>query len=138
MAAPTLGETIAAKRKAKSLTQFELAEKMNVSDKAVSKWERNLSCPDIDSFARLADILSVSADELLHLRKTTTTSKLNAFGKYTRFGLIVTALVCGTVVAVLSLLNNAFDQRTTNILLAIGLAAISIVLLDLADNTDNY
>ena len=36
-------------RKEKSMTQSELAERMNVTDKAVSKWERNISCPDINS-----------------------------------------------------------------------------------------
>ena len=136
MTTPTLGATIAAKRKEKSLTQYELAEKMNVSDKAVSKWERNISCPDIDSFARLTDILGLSADELLHLRKTTS-SKLNTIGAYTRFGLVVAALVCGVVVAVLAILNNSFDLRQLVILLGVGLAALSIVTLDIIDDKDN-
>lgn len=47
------------------MTQLELANKMGVTDKAVSKWERNLSCPDIHSFPRLAEILHVSVEELM-------------------------------------------------------------------------
>ena len=47
------------------MTQSELAEKMNVTDKAVSKWERDLSCPDINTISKLADVLDVSVEELL-------------------------------------------------------------------------
>ena len=60
-----IGETIASLRKEKGMTQSELAEKMNVTDKAVSKWERNLSCPDINTISKLANILGVSVEELL-------------------------------------------------------------------------
>ena len=44
----SIGETISSLRKNKGMTQNDLALKMNVTDKAVSKWERNLSCPDIN------------------------------------------------------------------------------------------
>ncbi|MBR0179714.1 MAG: helix-turn-helix domain-containing protein, partial [Firmicutes bacterium] len=43
----TMGQLIATKRKELGLTQQELADKMGVTDKAVSKWERDLSCPDV-------------------------------------------------------------------------------------------
>ena len=62
----TFGNMVAALRKAKGWTQLELAEKMGITDKAVSKWERDLSYPDISSLPRLAEILGVSeggADE---------------------------------------------------------------------------
>ena len=62
----SIGETIASLRKNKGMTQNELAEKMNVTDKAVSKWERNLSCPDVNTISKLADILGVSVEELLN------------------------------------------------------------------------
>ena len=48
-----------------NLTQKQLAEKLNVSDKAVSKWERGLSCPDISLLKSLAGELSITVDELL-------------------------------------------------------------------------
>ena len=73
----TLGTMIAELRKAKGLTQLELAEKMNVTDKAVSKWERDLSCPDISSIPRLAEILGVSVDELMQSRTTGPDKKEN-------------------------------------------------------------
>ena len=50
----TLGTTIASLRKELGMTQLELAEKMNVTDKAVSKWERDLSIPDVTTLPRLA------------------------------------------------------------------------------------
>ena len=61
----TLGERIAEKRKAKGLKQEELAEKLGVSAQAVSKWENDLSCPDIMTLPTLSEILGCSVDELL-------------------------------------------------------------------------
>ena len=49
----TLGMLISETRKQKGMTQLELAEKMGVTDKAVSKWERDLSCPDVSSLPLL-------------------------------------------------------------------------------------
>lgn len=51
------------------MTQSDLAKKMNVTDKAISKWERNLSCPDINSIPQLAESLDVSVEELLNIQK---------------------------------------------------------------------
>ena len=42
-----IGKFIQEKRKEKGLTQKELAQKLNITDKAVSKWERGLGCPDV-------------------------------------------------------------------------------------------
>ena len=61
----TLGTMIADLRKSHGMTQLELAAKLGVTDKAVSKWERDLSCPDINSLPKLAEALGVSVDELL-------------------------------------------------------------------------
>ena len=65
----TLGIMIAELRKQHGMTQLELAEKMGVTDKAVSKWERDLSCPDINSIPNLAEILGVSVEELMQIKK---------------------------------------------------------------------
>ena len=61
----TLGMMISSLRKAKGMTQLELAEKMGVTDKAVSKWERDLSYPDINTIPKLADLFDASVDELM-------------------------------------------------------------------------
>ena len=64
----TLGMMISSLRKEKGMTQLELAEKMSVTDKAVSKWERDLSFPDINSIPKLAEIFEVSVDDLMHTK----------------------------------------------------------------------
>jgi len=61
----TLGTYIRSLRTQNHMTQGQLAEKLNVTDKAVSKWERDLSYPDIALFPKLADILGVHVNDLL-------------------------------------------------------------------------
>lgn len=61
----TFGQRLARLRKAKGLTQEDIANKINISPQAVSKWENDISTPDIYVLAELADILGVSVDELL-------------------------------------------------------------------------
>lgn len=61
----TMGSRISKFRKARGLTQEELAVTMGVSSQAVSKWENDLSCPDIGSLPRLAKTLGITTDELL-------------------------------------------------------------------------
>lgn len=61
----TLGERIAEKRRAKGLKQEELAEALGVSAQAVSKWENDISCPDIMTLPHLAEMLGCTVDELL-------------------------------------------------------------------------
>lgn len=59
------GSFLSARRKENNFTQKELAEKLFISDKAVSKWERGLSLPDISLLIPLADILGITVTELL-------------------------------------------------------------------------
>jgi transcriptional regulator with XRE-family HTH domain len=61
----TLGKKISDYRKALGLTQDQLAEKMNVSPQAVSKWENDISCPDISLLPKLAALFGITVDELL-------------------------------------------------------------------------
>lgn len=61
----TIGGFIAALRKANGMTQKDLADKLNVSDKAVSRWERDECAPDLSLIPVIADIFGVTADELL-------------------------------------------------------------------------
>lgn len=63
------GKFIKELRKEKNLTQKELAEKINITDKAISKWERGLSFPDITLLNLLAKIFGVSVTELLNGEK---------------------------------------------------------------------
>ena len=61
----TFGKRIAALRREKNLKQDDLAQMLEVSPQAVSKWENDQTCPDISLLPKLAKILGVSVDELL-------------------------------------------------------------------------
>ncbi|MBR2223797.1 MAG: helix-turn-helix transcriptional regulator [Christensenellaceae bacterium] len=60
-----IGKYIAGKRKELALTQKQLAEKLGMSDKSVSKWERGVCLPDVSVYAELCDILGISINEFL-------------------------------------------------------------------------
>lgn len=60
-----IGANIAVQRKRAGLTQAGLAEKLNYSDKAVSKWERGESIPDVLTLMQLADVFEISVNDLL-------------------------------------------------------------------------
>ena len=125
----TLGMMISTLRKEKGMTQLELAEQMGVTDKAVSKWERDLSFPDINSIPKLAEIFEVSVDELMQVK---TETKEN-IGKNKVTEIVDTALkgisiAMGIAVAVLSILGE-LETKSAFIMLGIGLASVSISLL---------
>lgn len=61
----TLGSRIAELRRKKNMTQEELAAELGVTAQAVSKWENDLSCPDITMLPQLARLFGVTIDELL-------------------------------------------------------------------------
>ena len=69
MDAKKLGQFIAEIRKEKEMTQAELASKLYVTDKAISKWERGLGLPDINSIEPLADALGVSVAEVMQAER---------------------------------------------------------------------
>ena len=60
-----LARNLTAYRKANNLTQLELAEKLNYSDKAVSKWERAESVPDIGVLKQIATLYNITIDDLV-------------------------------------------------------------------------
>ena len=123
----SIGETISSLRKKKELTQNELAEKMNVTDKAVSKWERDLSCPDVNTISRLAEVLDVSVEELLNAKEQ---RKSNSIMKdLVNLIFKAVAIAMGIAVVVLNILNE-IDIKSSIIMLGIGLACVGNYLLD--------
>jgi len=123
----TMGEMIAELRKAKGMTQRDLAEKLNVSDKAVSKWERNVACPDIQNIPKLAEILGVSVDELVNAQPKEQGGHKGA-GYLVNTILRAVPLAMGVAVVVASILNG-IDTKSALIMLGIGMACLSVYLL---------
>ncbi len=122
----TFGAMLAALRKEKGMTQLELAEQMGVTDKAVSKWERDLSFPDVTSLPRLAEILEVSVDELMQGKAGKTSFTLGEkVGDIVDLALKGVAVAMGVAVAVLSILNQIGTGAALG-MLGIGLACLAI------------
>ena len=118
----TLGQKIAELRKAKNMTQLELANQLNITDKAVSKWERDISCPDVSTFPKLAEILGVSVDELLQAHS----SEAKGTEKEDIVDLVLKAvpLALSIGVLVLTFMKQLSCEEAVP-LLALGLLALS-------------
>lgn len=67
----TLGTKISEYRKLKGMTQEDLAQQLSVSSQAVSKWENDLSTPDLSLLIQLSDLFHVSLDNLIREKETT-------------------------------------------------------------------
>lgn len=123
----TMGMVIASLRKAQGMTQAELAAKMQVTDKAVSKWERDLSCPDIQSLPRLAEILEVSVEELMQ-GETRPASLVKRINEIVDLVLKALVIAMGIALVVCSVLNT-LEPRSGFQLAGLGLASAGILLL---------
>lgn len=132
MSNKTIGEIISSLRKEKGMTQNDLAEKMNVTDKAVSKWERNLSCPDVNTIPKLAEILGISVEELLNAQKKEVSNN-NKTNEILNIALIGIGIAMGICVVVTSILKQ-IDTNSAFTMLGIGLSSLGIYLLKNKDN----
>ncbi len=130
----TFGNMIAALRKENGMTQLELAEKMGVTDKAVSKWERDLSLPDVSSFPKLAEIFDVSVDELMQVKLG---AKENAgqagIAGIVQIALKGVALAMGVAVVALSAMEQIETDAAIG-MLGIGLACLAVTQLSKKEN----
>lgn len=125
----TFGKKVSFLRKERGMTQLELAEKMGVTDKAVSKWERDLSYPDIHSICKLAEIFEKSVDDLMHVQTTEKENK-NEKKINTMLDILLKSvgIAMGIAVTVLSLLGE-LKSDTAFPMLGMGLACVSISVL---------
>ena len=123
MSIKSMGEIISENRKEKGMTQSELANKMNVTDKAVSKWERNISCPDINSINKLANILGISVEELISSK----IGKANTYNNIFDIILLGVALAMGISVLV-TLILNEIEVKDAILMISLGIIALSIYL----------
>lgn len=121
----SFGKMIAALRRENGMTQLDLAEKMGVTDKAVSKWERDLSYPDVNSIPKLAEIFGITVDELMQVKSDAkTNSKDKKFSEIISIVLKGVALAMGIAVVVLSFLNT-IDTESAVSMLGIGLVCLA-------------
>ena len=127
MSNKTTGEIISSIRREKGLTQKDLAEKLNVTDKAVSKWERDIALPDINTLPKLAEILNITIEELIAAKpqKTNDHKKVDFF-----IDLILKSipLAMGVAVIITSILKELSIQSGFT-MLGIGLFCIGLYLL---------
>ena len=120
----TFGQRFQRLRKAKKLTQEEIATKVNLTPQSISKWETDLSAPDIMLLPKLAKILDVSLEELLTGEKKVETKVLNEFD-YTK--------------AILKILVNSADgdEVIINLPIALGETIIkAIIKSNVGDKND--
>ncbi len=121
----SLGSILAELRKQNNMTQADLAEKMCVTDKAVSKWERDISCPNIETIQKLADFFNIPVNELLSAKSSSENIKKNNI-----ITLIFNAVALAMGISVLVLMiMDSIDIKNAVIMLAAGLGALSINLL---------
>ena len=99
-----VAHNIAELRKASNMTQLELAEKLNYSDKAVSKWEHGDSIPDVTVLLEIADLFGVTLDFLVRTAHTPDEVKKRFVKprKYSRRVIMLLSILCVWFLAVLS------------------------------------
>lgn len=123
----SMGEVISTLRKEKGMTQKELADMLNITDKAVSKWERDIACPDTMTIPKLAENLGISVEELMNAKSVPTTGHKGA-GYLLSIILKAVPLAMGVAVVVTSLLGE-LDMQSGFVMLGIGLVCVGIYLL---------
>ena len=127
MANTSMGEIISTLRKEKGMTQKDIADQLGITDKAVSKWERDIAFPDTATIPKLAEILGVSVEELMQAKSVPTTGHKGA-GYLISIILKAVPLAMGVAVIVTSLLGE-LDMKSGFTMLGLGLACIGAYLL---------
>ena len=123
----SMGQIISTLRREKGMTQKEIADRLNITDKAVSKWERDLAYPDTQTIPKLAEILGISVEELLNAKSAPTAGhKGAAYLMETILKAIPMAM--GIAVTVLSVLGE-LDSQSGFAMLGIGRACVGIHLM---------
>ncbi len=117
-----MGKFIAEMRKKHSLTQSQLGEMLGISGKAISKWERGISAPDISLLNDLSKILEVSVSEILNGEKDASEDKNNNIN-----------------IKVIDTYNKIFKKKYTKVIfILISLLLSSIILFSVAYLITNY
>lgn len=129
----SFGEMVRTLRAEKGMTQLDLARKMGVTDKAVSKWERDLSIPDVASLPKLAEELGTSVDELLQAKTAAQEAATESDATRKKAALVelvlkAVALAMGVGVVALTIMDEV-EPRNALGLLGVGVACLALVQL---------
>lgn len=119
----SIGSLISSRRKEKNMTQNDLALKLNVTDKAVSKWERDICFPDVALLPEIAEILDLNLEDLIRGRKRTSPNL---------FDLVLTAVsfAMGTAVFILSVLERlGLTNDAVRSVDLLGMCGLGILLI---------
>ena len=124
MTGKSMAEVISSRRKELGMTQKDLAEKLNITDKAVSKWERGIACPDTATIPKLAQVLGISLEELMTAKPAESTGHRGA--EYlTDLILKAVPLAMGIAVAVTAVLGELEVTHGMS-MLGIGLVCLAV------------
>lgn len=128
-----MGNLISDLRRQKSMTQKDLADQLNVTDKAVSKWERGICCPDIGTIPELAELLGISSEELLDMKKSTGDGspmhKLDSIHMMIIIVFKAVGLAMGIAALVTSIIGQV-SQKSQIFMLAIAAVCFGLVQID--------
>ena len=127
MANTSMGEIISTLRKEKGMTQKDIADKLGITDKAVSKWERDVAFPDTATIPKLAEILGVSVEELMQAKAVPVNGHKGA-GYLINIILKAVPLAMGVAVTITSILGE-LDMKSGFTMLGVGLACVGAYLL---------
>ena len=106
MTEDSFGKTLAKLRKERKLTQQELADLLNVTNKTISKWETNTTAPDIDTLKRISQVLKVPVDVLLGNSKLTITDKSSKYKLTKKKLILLLALLFASLFFIYYLIAN--------------------------------
>lgn len=136
-----IGALISSRRKQYNMTQKDLADKLGVSNRAVSKWETGEGYPDISILPALAQILNLTVDELLKGEPTkspSTESKVSALDEYmqqsaqkqfeNRYLISLSIIIVGIIASVLALklYNGIYSSVLYSVMIAIAFLSIGL------------
>lgn len=111
------GKKISSLRKEKNFTQKDLAEKLHVSDKAVSKWERGLNYPDLTLLPVIANVLETSVTDLLGIENSISDSAIEVINeialseKKQIIKIIQDYLLLTIILSVVVILNTIYEYH---------------------------
>ena len=127
-----LAKNLSTCRKAFGLTQAELAEKLNYSDKAVSKWERGESVPDLVVLKQLADFYGVTIDKLIAENKIIKPSVIKNLGKRRFFTLLfslgVVWIVAVLMHTILAIVDASLEAKWLMYIYALPVSSIILTI----------